>query len=143
MATKRFKALPKDSQRAAFAQMDKDGTRQGRRGGGGGFVGGGRRQLDNMRGAISRARREFADIAPAKEALDYSRNMVKAQSRLLKDEEKGTVYYDSRERALKNEIARVKEYGGLLKKEVREFKAANAIKRSFRIKTGAKQGKLF
>lgn len=37
MATKKFKKLPKDSQRAAFAQMDKDGTRNDRgnaRGGG-------------------------------------------------------------------------------------------------------------
>lgn len=38
MATKRFKKLPKDSQRAAFAQMDEDGTRQGRGGKGGGGV---------------------------------------------------------------------------------------------------------
>jgi len=37
MATKRFKKLPKDSQRAAFAQMDEDGTRQ-RGGGNGGGV---------------------------------------------------------------------------------------------------------
>jgi hypothetical protein len=36
MATKKFKKLPKDSQRAAFAQMDKDGTRQDRGGKGGG-----------------------------------------------------------------------------------------------------------
>lgn len=28
MATKKFKKLPKDAQRAAFAQMDKDGTRE-------------------------------------------------------------------------------------------------------------------
>lgn len=32
MATKKFKKLPKDSQRAAFAQMDADGTRQGKSG---------------------------------------------------------------------------------------------------------------
>ena len=37
MATKKFKKLPKDSQRAAFAQMDEDGTRQ-RGGGNGGSV---------------------------------------------------------------------------------------------------------
>jgi len=33
MATKAFKKLPKDSQRAAFAQMDKDGVRQTQKGG--------------------------------------------------------------------------------------------------------------
>jgi hypothetical protein len=38
MATKRFKKLPKDSQRAAFAQMDEDGTRQRGGGNGGGVV---------------------------------------------------------------------------------------------------------
>lgn len=38
MATKKFKKLPKDSQRAAFAQMDEDGTRQGRGGKGGGGI---------------------------------------------------------------------------------------------------------
>lgn len=40
MATKKFKKLPKDSQRAAFAQMDEDGTRQGKGGkkGGGGMT---------------------------------------------------------------------------------------------------------
>jgi|JI10StandDraft_1071094.scaffolds.fasta_scaffold425553_2 hypothetical protein len=36
MATKKFKKLPKDSQRAAFAQMDEDGTRQKGNGKGGG-----------------------------------------------------------------------------------------------------------
>ena len=38
MATKKFKKLPKDSQRAAFAQMDEDGTRQNRGGKSGGGV---------------------------------------------------------------------------------------------------------
>lgn len=38
MATKKFKKLPKDSQRAAFAQMDDDGTRQGKGGKSGGGV---------------------------------------------------------------------------------------------------------
>lgn len=40
MATKKFKKLPKDSQRAAFAQMDKDGTRndRGNARGGGSFL---------------------------------------------------------------------------------------------------------
>ena len=32
MATKKFKDLPKDAKRAAFAQMDKDGTRENRQG---------------------------------------------------------------------------------------------------------------
>ena len=36
MATKKFKKLPKDSQRAAFAQMDEDGTRQNKGGKSGG-----------------------------------------------------------------------------------------------------------
>lgn len=39
MATKKFKSLPKDAKRAAFAQMDKDGTRENRHGrNGGGFA---------------------------------------------------------------------------------------------------------
>lgn len=38
MATKKFKKLPKDAQRAAFAEMDKDGTRQNRGGKSGGGV---------------------------------------------------------------------------------------------------------
>ena len=38
MATKKFKKLPKDSQRAAFAQMDEDGTRQNRGSKSGGAV---------------------------------------------------------------------------------------------------------
>ena len=38
MATKKFKKLPKDSQRAAFAQMDEDGTRERGNGKGGGVA---------------------------------------------------------------------------------------------------------
>lgn len=130
MATKKFKKLPKDAQRAAFAQMDKDGTRES---GGGKKLGGGSIAVKTLNPSSAK----FPHIKSGEQSAMLSKSLrhferaVKTErERMLSGLEFGEIRAEQNLRNRENTFSAMKG-----RKEGRDFLSTA---RAFRIKNSKK-----
>lgn len=136
MATKKFKALPKDSQRAAFAQMDKDGTRRaGGRSASVIFSAKNSERLKGLRSGTIAATDFFNEkIKPIRVRRDEA---LKIKSFYEQSRSTHLEGYNSAKKAVQKEQRNIN-------KQYESFSKLEAARQSFKFPTKrAKQGKLF
>lgn len=131
---KSFKSLPKKSQRAAFAQMDKDGSRR---------KGRGKSKATRLRGATLSAKSALGKVRALRAERAGLGDTLKAMAGLRRAGEALGQDRNQILRAGMNHLSRVDASDRALKKATADFKRANRTKRSLRTRTRAKQGRLF
>jgi len=127
MATKRFKKLPKDSQRAAFAQMDEDGTRQ-RGGGNGGGVKALKRSANKLQHIKTGEQKAMLD----KSLYQYGKADKENKDRMMSGLEFGEIRAEQNLKGLKGQ----KTFDAL--RERKNSKEFLSTARAFKIKTRKK-----
>lgn len=137
MAKKSFKSLPKRAQKAAFAEMDKNGTRRSKQKSkpksGVTFSAENSKRLNTLRSAKSAARALVANkIAPLRQKRDAALNEARQFE---------AIGAAGPARKLRNEA---KSTQGKINKAAEKLSAINSAARSVKVnKSRTKQGKLF